>query len=122
MASAIDASASAHGNSPLPYAWIRTFATVTAAPWTAEDRIAASRGVGVDRPGDQDAHAERQRHDDGQTQQSLGHEPLEEEPKRRHGVVGPRGVRMALAYPPTARPMIRRARGHGTDHLRNLAL
>ena len=40
VASAIDASASAHGNSPSPYAWIRTFATVTAAPLTAVDRIA----------------------------------------------------------------------------------
>ncbi len=40
VASVIDASASSHGNSPSPYAWIRTFATVTAAPWTAVDRIA----------------------------------------------------------------------------------
>ena len=45
-------------------------------PGPPGDRISGSRGVGRwgRRPG---RHAEHQRHDDGQTQQSLGHEPLE---------------------------------------------
>ena len=104
----IDASASAYGKSPLPNAWIRDVRDGDGGALDGRGQDRRPRRVGVDRAGDEDPDAERERDHDREAQQPLSREPLEEEPERRHGVVG-RRRHERCAYPPAARPMIRTA-------------